>query len=109
MEIKGLGIGDQLRTIRGVEGITPQTRTDGVPSESKGVSFADFLADKFAETNRLGVEADRTIERAVNGEEVEPHAAVIALQKADISFRLMESVRDKLVSAYQQLVKTPIG
>jgi flagellar hook-basal body complex protein FliE len=48
-------------------------------------------------------EADRAVERLITGEDVTPAEVLTAVQKADIAFKLMMQIRNKLVQAYQEL------
>ncbi|MFN8388993.1 MAG: flagellar hook-basal body complex protein FliE [Bdellovibrionota bacterium] len=109
MEIKPLGMMDQLRMIRGVESITPN-KTQGTPDSGNGnkVSFMDYLEQQFSETNKLGLEAENAIQRSATGEETNPHEAMIAVQKADIALTLLMSVKDRIERAYTDLIRTPI-
>ena len=98
---------DNLRAIQGVQGITqPQAKTEGTSGKPGEVSFAQIFKDKIEETNQLGIEADRAVERAALGQEANPHSTLIAVQKAEISLSLMLSVKDRLERAYQELVRT---
>jgi flagellar hook-basal body complex protein FliE len=107
MEIKGLSLLDNLRAIQGVQGITtPRGKSEQSGDKSGGVSFAEIFKEKIEETNRLGIEADRAIERAALGQESNPHSTLIAVQKAEISLSLMLSVKDRIERAYQELVRT---
>ena len=111
MEIKGLSMLDQLRTIRGVESISPKAEgmggaAGGAPGNK--ISFGDFLSQQFEESNRLGIEAEKAIQRSVTGEEQNPHAAMIAVQKADISLTLLMSLKERIERAYTELIRTPI-
>ena len=105
MDIKGLSLLENLRAMQGVQGITA---TAPKADEAKGgqFTFAQVFKEKLEETNRLGLEADRAVERAALGLEPNPHATVIAVQKAEISMSLMMSVKDRLERAYQELVRT---
>jgi flagellar hook-basal body complex protein FliE len=40
-----------------------------------------------------------------NGQDV--HSAMIAVQKADLAFELMVEMRNKIVSAYQEISRIP--
>lgn len=114
MEIKGMSMLDQLRTIRGVESITPKAEGMGGVGGGNGgapgnkISFGDFLSQQFEESNRLGIEAEKAIQRSVTGEEQNPHAAMIAVQKADISLTLLMSLKERIERAYTELIRTPI-
>lgn len=108
MKIEGLSLGDQLRMIRGVEGITPK-KTEATTEKPAGAkSFGEYLAQSFEQTNQLGLEAERAIERSVAGEEVNPHATMIAIQKADISLSLLMSVKERIERAYQEIIRMPV-
>ena len=54
-------------------------------------------------------EADKKIQGLVTGDSrVTPHDAMIALQKADVAFQLMSSIRTKIIQAYQEVVRTQV-
>ena len=105
MEIKPISMSDQLRMVKGVEGIKEQDSS----STGQSRAFTEFLKESLAETNRLGLEADQGIQDVISGKDVESHSVLIALQKADVSFKLLMSVKERLVQAYQQVIRTPIG
>jgi len=106
MEIKPIQLSDELRMLQGVDSITP------TPKAQQGVGgreFSEFFSEKLEELNQLGLESDRAIVRAIKGEEPNPHSTLLALQKAEISFQLMSSIKMKLEQAFRQLMQTPIG
>jgi flagellar hook-basal body complex protein FliE len=44
----------------------------------------------------------------MTGEATDIHTAMIAVQQADVSFQMMMQVRNKLVSAYQEIMKLQV-
>lgn len=108
MEIKPLSLADQLRMIKGVEPIQ-QPRTGESSATSNKPSFLNFLEKSVNEANELGLDVDRKIRDTIEGTAANPHETIIAIQKADISFRLMLAVKDQLEQAYQQIMRTSIG
>ena len=66
-------------------------------------SFKNILLDSIAEVNSMQQEAARAVESLAVGEEVNPAAVLTAVQKADIAFRMMMQIRNKLVQAYTQI------
>lgn len=105
-------LSESLRLLQGTKEIYPKaTGVEGANAASgpKGQSFSDFLMEHINDVNTKGIEADKAIDNALLGKEANPHATMIALQKADISFRLMMTVKDRLIEAYQQIARTPIG
>ena len=48
-------------------------------------------------------QADQAVQQLVTGGDVNPAEVLTTLQKADMSFRLMLQIRNKLVQAYQEV------
>ncbi len=71
--------------------------------------FAGFLKDAVKGVNDLQLEADQKIEDMVlKKNNITPHDAMIALEKADVAFQLMNAVRTRIVQAYQEVMKMQI-
>jgi flagellar hook-basal body complex protein FliE len=69
-----------------------------------GASFKDFLLDSIKEVNTMQQDADQAVERLMTGsEDVTPAEVLTAVQKADIAFRMMMQIRNKMVAAYQEV------
>ncbi|MEE8452622.1 MAG: flagellar hook-basal body complex protein FliE [Thermoguttaceae bacterium] len=78
--------------------------TSGQPDPSKdSTSFKDFLLDSIREVNSMQQEADKAVEKLVTGGEVNPAEVLTAVQKADMAFRMMIQVRNKMVQAYEEV------
>ena len=72
-------------------------------SEAAGASFKDFLVDSIGEVNSMQQEADQAVESLVTGGDVNPAEVLTAVQKADLAFKMMMQIRNKLVQAYQEV------
>ena len=44
----------------------------------------------------------------MSGESQDLHTTVIAMQKADLSFQMMMQVRNKIVQAYQEIMRMQV-
>lgn len=69
--------------------------------------FGDSLArlvDAVEQSNR---EANRAVGAMLDGEG-DVHDAMIALQRADLTLQLTVQVRNKLVQAYQEIMRMPV-
>ena len=64
--------------------------------------------DENYEHAHLQVEADTTIKKLVAGEITDVTEAMIAVEKADVSFQTMMTVRNKVMSAYQEIMRMQI-
>jgi len=78
-------------------------------ADTKGkVSFADVLKNKVQEINELQLDADKAISRVELEDSGSIHEAMIALEKASISFRAMMQVRNKILEAYQEVMRMQV-
>jgi flagellar hook-basal body complex protein FliE len=71
-------------------------------------SFKDVLAETVGEVQRLQNEADTTIKKLVAGEIKDVTDAMVAVEKADVSFRTMMNVRNKMVAAYEKIMQMQV-
>lgn len=73
-----------------------------------GVSFSDRLAGAIRSVDGQQHAADVQLQAVAAGKDVDLHAAMIAMEEADISLRAMTSVRDKCVEAYERVMNMSI-
>lgn len=66
-------------------------------------SFKDFLLDSIKEVNQMQVDADHAVETLMTGGDADPAEVLTAVQKADLAFRMMMQMRNKLLEVYQQV------
>ena len=74
----------------------------GAEQSSSG-SFKHFLLDSIGQVNSMQQDANRAVEQLAIGGDVSPAEVFTAVQKADLAFRMMMQVRNKLVQAYQDV------
>ena len=70
-----------------------------------GGGFADTLRGAMDEMGELSSQAESKVAGVLTGTGTDVHSALIAVEKADLSFQLMMQVRNKIVSAYQDIEK----
>jgi len=71
-------------------------------------SFASVLKGFINDVNALQLDADKAIEKLNVGEVSDVHQVMIAAEKADIAFRMMMEVRNKLLEAYQEIMRMQV-
>ncbi|MBN1380281.1 MAG: flagellar hook-basal body complex protein FliE [Deltaproteobacteria bacterium] len=71
-------------------------------------SFTDALRNAVNEVDQLQHEADTAITNAQTGKAGSLHEAIIALEKADVSFRTMLQIRNKVIEAYQEIMRMQV-
>ncbi len=70
---------------------------------SEGASFKNMLVESFDKVNTMQQDAHQAVEGLMTGDDVNPAEVLTAVQKADIAFKMMMQVRNKLVAAYQEV------
>ncbi|MCB0357944.1 MAG: flagellar hook-basal body complex protein FliE [Bdellovibrionales bacterium] len=71
-------------------------------------SFADTLNKAVAEVNQLQKVADTKMQQLATGENKNIPDVMIAVEKADIALKLMVQVRNKVIEAYQEIMKMQV-
>ncbi|MDQ0253717.1 flagellar hook-basal body complex protein FliE [Evansella vedderi] len=71
-------------------------------------AFKDMLNKAIKDVNKAQVESASMTERFVRGENVELHDVMIASQKASISLQTTVEVRNKVIEAYQEIMRMQV-
>jgi flagellar hook-basal body complex protein FliE len=79
-------------------------RSDASPAGS----FSAALRDAVQDVSRLQGGADQAIQDVQTGRTGQVHEAMIALEKADVAFRTMLQVRNRLIEAYQEVMRMQV-
>jgi flagellar hook-basal body complex protein FliE len=83
----------------------PEIRSSQTPAGEKNTGFGEILKDAISTANELQKQSDQQIQKFMAGESQDLHTTVIAMQKADLSFQMMMQVRNKIVQAYQEIMR----
>ena len=71
--------------------------------EKNSETFTNVIMKTIDTVDQTNKKADVVVSELATGKNVDIHQAMIAIEKADISFQFMMQVRNKLVSAYQEI------
>jgi flagellar hook-basal body complex protein FliE len=98
---------DAYRAIQSTNPIQPLERPDRTQetTETGQNSFQSVLGNLVREVAGLQQDADRSIEGLVTGETTNIHDVTTRMTEAGIAFDLMMEVRNKLMDAYQQIMR----
>ena len=102
----GPGAG-RLPSLRDVEPHEPGLRLDAgraSADSAAGGSFSQILG----EVNALQLRADELAGKLAAGQIENVHEVIVAQQEAALALRLLQEVRDKLVAAYQELMRMQV-
>lgn len=90
--------------LRNVNPITPPTPIGGA-DKSTGEEFQSVLTDAIKRVEQFRLDADKSSNNFLAGGEEELHQVVLAGQRADVAFEMFLGVRNKVVSAYQEIMR----
>jgi flagellar hook-basal body complex protein FliE len=77
-------------------------------SKASGGAFQDVLSNAIQEVEAFGQNASASVDRLLSGEGEELHSTILATQRAELSFDLFLQMRNKVVSAYQEIMRMPM-
>lgn len=83
-------------------GPTQTFPSDG--SSTQPAPFSDLLTDAVGQVDELESQARTAVSGLMSGNGVDVHQAMIATQKADMTFEMALAVRNKAVQAYQSVI-----
>ena len=78
------------------------------PGKSNGSGFLDVLKKSVEKVNALQNQADAAIDELALGNNKDIVQTMITMEKADISFRLMMQIRNKIVKAYEEVMRMQV-
>ncbi len=94
---------EQLKPLTGIE--PKKAEGDKTP---EGTAFGDVLKNAIMDINNLQNDADKAIANVQLEDAGSIHDAMIALEKAGISFQVMMQVRNKILDAYQEVMRMQV-
>jgi len=83
--------------------VAPSLATQATEGTSGGQPFKNILLEALNQVNDMQGQANEAVQQLVTGGDVNPAEVLTTLQKADMSFKLMLQIRNKLVQAYQEI------
>lgn len=88
--------------------VVPAAKPATPPGEERnGTAFVDSLGRLVAAVDAAGSDANVAVAGMLDGS-ADVHDAMIALQRAELTLQLTVQVRNKLVQAYQEIMRMPI-
>lgn len=97
-----------ITNINSLPPITPKADTAGIGSSTTDDGFGSMVKDAVNSIDSSQKGAEQEISKAVAGESPDLHKTIIALQTADLKFQLGLQVRNKLMGAYEEIMRMPV-
>ncbi len=76
-----------------------------IEEQERGTSFKKTLSGFIEEVNDLQTKANESIENLATGKVENVHEVMIAMAKAEVSFKFMMEARNKLVETYKEVMR----
>lgn len=96
---------DDIKKIGDIsQGIAQTSKT----TKKSSASFDDAIRDALNEVSAIQNEAEKAIENFSKGEVKDIHTVVVAMEKADISLQTLLQVRNKLLTAYEEIMRMQV-
>ncbi|WP_297325539.1 flagellar hook-basal body complex protein FliE [Nitrosomonas sp.] len=103
------GIDSILQQLQATSALASGVKKQSGADEVASVDFSEKLKAAVDQVNNVQQAADKLSMQFVGGESnVDLHEVMISLQKANVSFQSMIQVRNKLVTAYQEIMNMQV-
>ncbi|MFN3820914.1 MAG: flagellar hook-basal body complex protein FliE [bacterium] len=86
---------------------TPQSHRLPTPSAERP-SFGEMMGNLIREVDRIQKIAEVATQKTLSGEAEDVHQVVIAMEEAQVAFRLLLEVRNKMVEAYKEIIRMQV-
>ena len=91
--------------ISGIQPLYP-TQTSIAPTPRTGeTSFKEILSSAIDEVETSRSSAAKSVDQFLSGEGEDLHSTILATQRAELEFQMFLQVRNKVVSAYQEIMR----
>ena len=92
----------------GIQGIERNNPLTGTQQQSGSADlFRSLLEQSVRTVSQNESDAGTAVDQFLSGEQEDTHKTMMAVQRADLSFELFVQVRNKVVSAYQEVMRMP--
>ncbi len=108
------GVPSPMKGIWERRSVQPRTNPNstGMPkvdsSEDKKANFANAVKNYISKVDDLQQSSNISIKDLLSGKNEDITSVISAVAKADISFKLLVGVRNKLIEAYKQTMNMPL-
>ncbi|MCL5237171.1 MAG: flagellar hook-basal body complex protein FliE [Nitrospirae bacterium] len=97
-----------MNEIKGIGDITRGASEPQKTTHKSGTSFEAAIQDALKEVSDIQSDAEKAIEDFSKGEVKDIHTVVVAMEKADMSLQTMLQVRNKLLTAYDDIMRMQV-
>ncbi|MGZ3651126.1 MAG: flagellar hook-basal body complex protein FliE [Bdellovibrionota bacterium] len=103
-----IGGGFDTNRIREQREIAMDNAAEAGEADGSSKTFGDFMKDLVQDANTSSLQADVKMQDVAAGRNKDLHGAVLAMEKADVQFRLLTQVRNKVIDAYREILRMQV-
>jgi flagellar hook-basal body complex protein FliE len=111
-KIGGSGLGSKLLSdLRDIQLEMREISSPPKPVEAKTTgkaSFVDYLKDSIKDVNEIQKNADKAAVDLASGKNENIHETMLKAAQAELSFNFMVQIRNKVLEAYQEIMRMPV-
>lgn len=85
-----------------------QSPVQNCKSTSGEIPFADMVKGLIKDTDQQQIQAQDGVRQLVTGEAESIHDVVLTTSRADLAFRLMMEIRNRLIASYQAVMRMQV-
>jgi flagellar hook-basal body complex protein FliE len=97
-----------MNEIKKIGEITQGASQVSKTAQKSGASFEDAIKAALQEASAIQNDAEKAIQDFAKGEVKDIHTVVVAMEKADVSLQTLLQVRNKLLSAYEEISRMQV-
>jgi flagellar hook-basal body complex protein FliE len=94
-------------SLPGIQGIPRRDPLSGNSTSASADVFRSLLEQSVRTVSQNETDAGNAVDKFLSGAEEDTHKMTMAVQRADLSFELFVQVRNKVVQAYQEVMRMP--
>ena len=104
------GISNPVSSVSGAGLANGAGAVDGssIGTQAPGASFLNSLSDAFGSLNSQVASADASMSSFAAGGSADLHTVMLQMESASVSLKAATDVRDKLLEAYQEIMRTQV-
>jgi flagellar hook-basal body complex protein FliE len=92
----------------GITKVFPREQVGNVAQSDPAAAAGKFMGELVKKTQELQQDSDKAIQGLMTGDVKGLHEVVLAMEKSSVSFQFMTQVRNKVVEAYQEIMRMQV-
>lgn len=106
--LRPIQIPSTLRPPQATESRLINRYMSGAEKNQSAPSMLDLMIEKASEVNQMQHRSDAMVHELLTGGDVNSAEVLTSVQKADMAFRTMLQVRNKLIEAYREILQIQV-